>query len=313
MTVWIVNTSWAFTCVDIFTIKPIVAAQDLKPFAELRSQFQPADIRKHGFFISAQREGLSEVLTLLSQRDGTYPVLLDKNLNIMIDHRLPNPYPAVNTPYLGTHRGLYEKMTDVLREPPQIVFAGQLRVIGGKTISLIDQAGTFYETPADYMVHTRNAFDRLVENNQIRLETASRHFKDLGLIDSATVLWNFQSRFQGYQEDARNDGHVKARDAANFERICRARPECWQKFEAIDPYLRYVVEAGGTQYILKNFSTFMSKDMMRAVDFIQIWNMILSEGLVETMSFKGMVEPRTERGQKFDQFIKDLPFFIGPL
>jgi hypothetical protein len=284
---------------------------EVQPFKEIRSGFQNADLRITGHIIdTATGEGLSAVLELVAHRDGTYPLLLDKDGHIAIDHRLPDPHVPVNTPFLATHRGLFEMLKETFRKNPQIIFAGQIRVVGGKSVNLIDQAGTFYQTVADFKSFGDQAQDYLIQANQARIDIVKPFLLNLGLIDSQTKIINFQKHFRYYGMESPNEGHVKALTVADFERRCQNLAGCLKTYNLVNRYLKQVIEKGGSDFIMAQLKSYMAKDISRAFDFVQFWNYLIAEGTYDVMSMSGMMDPSTEKGQKFQKFISDLPYFM---
>ncbi|MBY0315014.1 MAG: hypothetical protein K2Q26_05815 [Bdellovibrionales bacterium] len=308
------NSPWASaapTCFDIFKASP--RASFLAPFREVRSELKPTEIPQHGMVIRAgSREGLQKVLAVLDVRDGTYPLIIDQSNNVVIDHRLPDIQAKLRRPFLGTHRGLYSQLLATFGSSAQVVFAGQIRVVGGRAINLIDQASTFHDVmknhDANDTVQVERAFNELVESNQVRLDFAFSYLKSLGLVSESTEIINYQKRF-GRSED-KSEGHVLAERAAVFEIRCRANPQCLSKFMRAERFVRQVVDRGGISYIMSRYEALKTVDMVTAWDILTLWPMLLKDGPLDVMALKDMLNVETTRGQIFQRFIEDSPTLL---
>ncbi|MCC6138776.1 MAG: hypothetical protein IT287_09095 [Bdellovibrionaceae bacterium] len=275
-----------------------------KSHPKLRTQPQTTDVVEHGLVIQkSDAVNLEAAQRLLAERDGTYPLIIDKNLNVVIDHRLPDTATPMDQPYVGNHRGLYQKLKTFLGTPPDVVFAGQLRVIGGRVVNITDQSGTFYFLPSDFGFKGKSEMPRLIEKNQERLDQAVAYLISLNLIPASVEVINFMQRFQHYAREDRNEGHVKAKDAAKFERYCRANPACWAKYKIIDQQLRKLVLLGSKSEIYEYLKVTLPGTMAEKFENFQFWNLILNEGIIDVLAAPTMMEPTSMSGRLLDKFL----------
>jgi hypothetical protein len=294
-------------CIDIF-IK-----HDLKPFSQMRSMLQPWELKRAGLFISdSQSPNLPNLLAAMKLRDGTYPLLIDKEGSVIITHRLPNNQPGVNVAYLGTHRGLFFSFEEALRRKPQVVFAGQVRVVGGVPISLTDQASTFHDVAVEMKQDPRKMSlrDQLIQSNQRRLVFASDLLIKLGIINASTEIKNFQKVVSSLGVA---DGHVTAQYSALFEMRCRGNPECWGKVERLESYLRVALDKGGEAYVLANMDIWMKEYGYGVYDFTQFITHLLQEGVIDTLAAEGAMDPSTDLGASYKTAFDFLEVLLGPL
>jgi hypothetical protein len=294
-------------CIDIF-IK-----HDLKPFSQMRSMLQPWELKRAGtVIVDPKSPSLPRVLSEMKLRDGTYPLLVDKGGTIIITHRLPNNQPGVNVAYLGTHRGLYLSLEEALGRKPQVVFAGQVRVVAGEPISLSDQASTFHDMAVEMQQDSRRVSlqNQLIQSNQRRLDFASDLLIKLGIIDTSTKIINFQ---QVANPVGIVDGHVTAQHSALFEMRCRGNPECWGRVERLDGYLKIVVARGGEAYILANMDIWIKEHGYSVYDFTQYITRLLQEGVIDTLTAEGTLDPVTELGASFQVADGLFEVLLGPL
>lgn len=294
------------TCAALFESAVSPLSQQT-PYPELRAEKQDWDVPEHGLvLLKNDTLAAKNIKTQLSQRDGTYPLIIDSNLHIVIDHRLPNLHTPLDAPYVGNHRGLLARLTSTIGKTPQIVFAGQIRVVGGKAINIIDQSGTFYFKPEDFGFSGPKNIEQLVAKNQERLDQAVDYLIALGIIDRSTTPINFMGRFQLYAPENRNEGHVKAQAAAKFERECRASPSCWNKVLAIEARLRFLVTLGSREAIGEYMRERLPGTIFEKFEDIQLWNMILAEGIIDVLSQRNMLEPNTMQGIMLEKFLISL-------
>lgn len=299
-------------CLQIFELERVASEHSLlasqKSYPALRAQKQPWDVAEHGLVIRGEKDldGIQAVKSLLAERDGTYPLIIDRQLNVVIDHRLPDITVSKTDPYVGNHRGLLQKLTTVLGESPEVVFAGQLRVNGGRVINIIDQSGTFYFFPEDFGFRGVDKVPLLIEQNQKRLDLAVDYLKALEILASTTEVMNFVKRYQHYPEQDRNEGHVKAQRAAEFERFCRSNKNCWAKYKAIERQLRALMPIGTKSEINEYLRDNLPGTIVQKYENIQFWNMILSEGIIDVMALPNMLNPKSPQGLLFNNFLKSL-------
>jgi len=305
LTVVFVNSALAqVACFDVFS------EQTPPVFAEQRSIAEPWDLPDTGLFISGKNHaGLRDVVALLQGRDGTYPLLIDDQKNIIIENRLPNPNVAPNVPYLATHRGLYARLYRLTEHRPRIVFAGQIRVVGGVAINLIDQAGTFFQGIEDFSA-SADPMAALIDANQWRLDWAAQYLRGLNMIADATQIINFRKQFRNYGSSLLNEGHMTARQVADFEKLCHRDTQCFLNAQFVDGYLRRVMAQGGRQYMMDNMTAFMKKSPEDAPKFIQWMSMLLGEGTYGVMAGADLLNPNSPRRADFTLFLVDLPYFL---
>jgi hypothetical protein len=289
-------------CVDLFSHGPI------KPFSGPLVQLQPWELPFTGRVVRAG-EMPQDAVSFMQKRDGTYPLLLSEAGDLIFDHRLPDNQVAMTVPYLATHRGLYQKFKSVLGEEPKIVFAGQIRIAGGRPVSLVDQANTFHDTLEEMNPNLLIPLEaQLIQSNQHRLDVTAELLKQMGFVNSQTQILNFVKRAS---QDGSADGHVAAQKAAIFEMNCRAEAACWQRFLRMDGYLRQVISAGGKIYLNEKMRQWIQAKDDDAFEFFQIFTMFLGEGAIDVMAMNQW--NNSVQGPMFEKFYQDLPMRFGPL
>ncbi len=303
------TASAAYQCADIFTVSaqtPLIARF---PHATMKAEKNSWDVSEHGIVVrgASDKQASGALRSLIAERDGTYPLIIDQKFNLVMDHRLPSTRASLDGEYVGNHRGLYQRLKEELGQTPQIVFAGQVRVINGQVISLIDQSGTFYFTPKDLGFHGANRLELLIAENQARLLQAKEYLDELGITTSHTKLINFVEHFRNYPPESRNDGHAKAQDVARFELQCRANPTCWGIVNAINLRLRRMNTAGRSNTeVMEDLRAVIKGNIFETFEFLQFWNMILAEGTLDVLSARGMMDPTTQSGAILKDFMIQL-------
>jgi hypothetical protein len=307
-----INTAWAAgpNCGALLGADQL--SSNNLPFHSLRRiDPQPWDVAEHGFIVKRNDfTGLEAVQKTLAERDGTYPLIIDENNNLVIDHRLPeSAFADLNAEaYVGNHLGLYNRLKKENKgAEPKVVFAGQIRLVAGKVKNLIDQSGSFYFTAEDLGFTGTNKNDRLIAHNQARLENALDLLTELQITDETTEVKNFVESYMGYENPAdRREGHVLAKDAAKFERFCRATPSCWSKHQSIENMMRKLSAIGTKAEFSKYLLSGLKENPAGIFEAVQIWAMVLTEGATELLSNPKALDSKTEKGAMIDRFIEGL-------
>lgn len=288
-------------CRDFFS-------KHLTAYKTMHTPLQPWELPLTGLFVKPLDPLFTRPLfDLIRHRDGTYAILFDHTGAFTISHRLPNNQPLPGTPYLATHRGLYARLQEHLGRVPEPVFGGEILVVGGRVIHLIDQSGTFHSTVSEFSRYGELAWDKLVENNQERLKFATEILRDTGVLDPSTEIINFV-QWSG-RGNARSFAHIQTRSAVDFEIACRASAACWNKALRIDSYLRDIAALGGAKYLLE--IPLQRFDLIEAIEFISMLNVFLSNGTMETLAGNGRLDPLSETGRPVEQFYQNLDSSLG--
>jgi hypothetical protein len=128
--------------------------QKLISFKGPRKAMDPYDLKKTGTILPA---GKIQNVQKVFERDGVYVFIIDEKGNMVISHRAPdlNAGTKDTNQFLGTHRGLYSKLLE--SGESTVVAAGEIRVIGGRPISVSPRAGSFHNTPEDILISLKAA------------------------------------------------------------------------------------------------------------------------------------------------------------
>ncbi len=304
-------SSNAVLCVEVFSklSSTILTASPLQRHEPL---FQPAELKQHGvILVGANGPTLQSILALMSERDGSYPLIIEKSGVVVMDHQLPSTQVTGYAPFLGNHRGLFDRLKAKMNTAPKVVFAGEVKVIGGVPAFLSDSSVHFYLQADLRNRRPRFAGLELMEQNQTRLEKAFRYLRPLRLVTAQTKIYNYEKFHFDLETDGRRDGFTKALATSRFELKCRNSADCWLIYEQAQTHVRELMDRGGEQYLFENIKKFSAIDASLASHFVQQASMILRSGLMEVMASSDMMTPGTERHRLFMQFVNDAPMFLG--
>lgn len=82
----------------------------------------------------------------MSKGNGDYLYVIDSKGHVAITKRLPNENISSDEKrFLATHRSLYSQLHSKSGKRPNVVAAGEIRVINGKPIRMNNQAGSFHD------------------------------------------------------------------------------------------------------------------------------------------------------------------------
>jgi len=306
-----INTAWA-TGPNCSSILGNVTQGSLSNFQShnlRRIDPQPWDVPEHGLIVEPHSlNGLETVQKTLSERDGTYPLIIDQEGTLVIDHRLPeSSFSDLSAKaYVGNHLGLYNKLkTHNAGKAPKVFFAGQIRVVAGKVKNLIDQSGSFYFSPEDLGFAGENANQKLAKHNQQRLNIAFDLLAEMDITKESTEVKNFVESYARFEQPSdRQEGHVLAKDAAKFERFCRSNAACWSKHQTIESMLRKLHAIGNKSQITKYFLKNARENPVKNFEAVQLWVLVSTEGATELLSSPDALNPQTNRGSLIERFIK---------
>lgn len=238
--------AYGLYCSQLFSMDVVI--NGLKSYPRHEMPRQPYELRGVGKFFT-KAEAL-RAKTFVLGRDGTYPFLITRSGELLISHRLPDPSAYPNRPYLGTHRSLADLYQDQRGRAPDVVFAGELKVVAGIVKSLIDRSGSFHfqaSHPRD-----RGENQRLIEDNEARLTFARDFLGNWGLWNAAATSFNFWRLNYGEEPSARPvDGHLSAKSLSEFELRCFYSASCWAQFETLDSFIRALAVKGGASFLVR--------------------------------------------------------------
>ncbi len=135
----------------------------LLKFKAPKKAFDPHDLRTAGTILPAGKvQDAAEVF----KRDGVYVYIVDDKGNMVLSHRTPDLSAGTRDgdQFLGTHRGLYNKLAEKGGDVT-VVAAGEVRVVGGVPIRVSPRAGSFHNTPEEVlaaMKQSASADDKLI-------------------------------------------------------------------------------------------------------------------------------------------------------
>lgn len=305
------SSSNAVLCLEVFS-KSSSTLFGASPLPRHEPLFQPAELKEHGVIIHVTNQAaLQSMRRLMAQRDGNYPLIIEKSGMVVMDHQLPKTQITGYAPFLGNHRGLFERLKAKMSTMPRIVFAGEVKVIGGIPVFVSDSSVHFYHKPDVRNRRPRMAGLELMEQNQARLEKAQNYLLNLGLVTAQTKIYNYEKFHFDLERDGRRDGFVKALASARFELQCRASIECWSLYERAQVYVRELIHRGGEQYLFDNVRKFSARDAARASVFLQQASMIARQGLMDVMAASDIMTPGSDRYRLFMKFVEDAPLFLG--
>ena len=125
----------------------------LEKFKAPKKAFDPHDLRVAGVVMPPGKiQNASDVF----QRDGVYVYIVDDKGTLVLSHRTPdlNAGTGVGDQFLGTHRGLFNKLSETNADVA-VVSAGEIRVVGGRPISVSTRAGSFHTTPEEVLLNMK--------------------------------------------------------------------------------------------------------------------------------------------------------------
>ncbi|MBC7429889.1 MAG: hypothetical protein H7336_14845 [Bacteriovorax sp.] len=142
---------------------------DLLKFKAPKKLFDPHDLKTAGTIFPA---GKIQDATTVFKRDGVYVYIVDGKGNMVISHRTPDLSAGTKDgdQFLGTHRGLYNKLAEKGGDAT-VVAAGEIRVVGGVPIRVSPRAGSFHSTPEEVlaaMKQSASAEDKLLIDNLMK-------------------------------------------------------------------------------------------------------------------------------------------------
>lgn len=129
-------------------------ADKIPKFNAPKKAFDPHDLRVAGEIMPPK---VSQNANEVFKRDGVYVYIVDDKGNLVISHRTPDLTKGVSDAdqFLGTHRGLYNKLAEKTGDVA-VVSAGEIRVVGGRPISVSTRAGSFHTTPEEVLLNMKN-------------------------------------------------------------------------------------------------------------------------------------------------------------
>lgn len=132
--------------------------------------------------------------------DGNYLYCIDSHKRIVYSPRTLRESVSTDAQYLVTHRSLYSFITHTQSAEPDIIAAGEFRIINGRVSQVNNKSGTF-------------------KGNQTHLAFAVSFLKTVGLKIEANTDQKDAAEARG------NYGHINEMMAAKFEILYRDTPE----------------------------------------------------------------------------------------
>lgn len=274
----------------------------IKAFSAPKEIIQSGEVESVGRYVSSKN--FQKEVEKILQREGTYPLFITSQKTMMISHRLPKKGKIKEgDAFLATHRGLYNRYTEMKDAEPLILFSGELRVVGGRAVSLIDQSKTFHEPPGRYRGGV--SVEALIDKNQVRLDFAVEVLGKWGLVDQRTEVKNFWYIFKGYEKEERYDGHMKARQVSLFEMKCRSSQSCWKTVQRLQSVLKRIDEQGGAQLFSQKLNKLPADKWLAE---ISILTSMMKEGVIDVMA-----RPQMSDSPHFKNLLRQLDFIENAL
>jgi hypothetical protein len=305
--------SWALTCNDVFS-RSLVFERLAKtaPLTQQEALYQSAEIKQHGFVFDLKDQLAQESLSsFILERDGVYPFLINKEGIVVIDHRLPLQTWTLNTPFLGTHRGLFQKLKSLAQHAQEIIFAGEIRAVGNKVTQISDASVNFYRKfSAKSRDEERLGWPLFVEQNKKRALLAREVLMQMRLIDHKTTINLVDGDSSPITDVERRRSYVQSDKTSRFEISCRANPDCWQTFEKIQKHVVFLVQNGGEKFLVDQARDLLQKDALKATNILMHMSLILRQGLIDVMATESTLSQREEFLRTYRQLSEDLDFFF---
>lgn len=282
------HLSHAILC-ESFSATPVIETYgNLRPFEGFRKEREPNELKIAGFSLQGMspREAQQQILS----RDGVYPIIITDRGTPIMSHRLPNSQVPLYLPHLATHRSLYARAQEI--DPgTKIVFAGHLRVVSGKPLSLVDQAGTFHDRIGDHpRVQTQDA---LMLYKEMRLELAIKALHPYGIVNHYT-----QTK-QILPNAIVPDGHVRDAKVAVYEITLAGNPVRRQVFENLTDFLWLYHNRPHFDVTFKTWSDSKFETLIYKEFFDSILKYGVLDALVKHQDFvAGTNEMRAESGME---------------
>ena len=264
-------------CSEIYGQKML---SDLVAVQGPRLELKADEVAESGFLINKYNS--QNMTSQILGRDGTYPLIINRAGDVVIGHRLPsrkvNPEKEA---FLATHRSLYNRLLKSGKNT-EVIYAAQIKVLGGKSVHLVDQSGTFHDRVSDIGSHASNA--DLVISNGKRIEYGVEILKQVGLIDSKTEVMNFWDTYGSYSDGmSKRFGHQSDREAARYEIKCGANPACWETYTQIKKLVHQINEKGGSTFLIARMKA-TGELFLEWFEVYQILNTMLKEGVLDVLS-----------------------------
>lgn len=287
--------------------------------------YETYELSRHGTVLNvSDSKQLAEYKETLLSRDGLYLFLLDRAGTIAIDHHLPLPIDYSKPSFLGTHRGLLRAREQDFSHlgKTEVVFAGELMVVGSQVVWVSDSSVYYYDTPKvperpnetarDFRIRTER------DNENLRRVAKNR----LAMVQSLLSIWGWTDANTKIKQSEENSGdsdhssrpweHRRSRQQALFERACRIQPQCWNTYLNMQGQVQRLAEVHGLELSKEKVQQLVRLDAQKAVVLSQLLSTIREGGVVGVLHQQ--VDLQTgEPKQMLQDFMVALDWYVAIL
>ena len=282
-------------CVDVFAKG--VSLNQIPRVSSQEVPYETSELSRHGTIISvANSKQMTEYKSTLRSRDGMYVFLVDRTGTVLIDHHLPLPIDYSKASFHGSHRGLLRAREQDFSHlgKAEVVFAGQLMVVGGKVVWLSDSSAFYYDAPKvpqrlretarDFRIRAKRENENLRQLAKNRLRSIQNLLLSWGWIDGTTKVKQFEESSGDSDSSSRQWAHAQSRKLALFERNCRVQPICWSTFLALESQIQQLTEIDGVELSGEIVQQLIRLDAQKAGVLVQSLETIRESGVVGVIS-----------------------------
>ncbi len=259
--------------------------------------YETPELFRHGAVLGVSKQKqLAEYKSTLLSRDGLYVFLIDRSGTISIDHHLPLPIDYSKASFHGTHRGLLRAREQDFSHlgKAEVVFAGELFVLGAKVVWVSDSSVFYFDTPKvpqrpretvrDFRIRTKRENENARQTAKTRLEFVQNLLLSWGWIDATTTVKQSAESLGDADHSSRQWGHMQSRKLALFERSCRAQQQCWDLFLSLQSQVQRLADLNGLDLSKEKVQQLVRLDAQKAVTLIQSLSTIREIGVVGVLS-----------------------------
>jgi hypothetical protein len=282
-------------CADVFA-KGVSVQQMLRVSAQ-EVAYESSELSRHGTVLSVSNpKVLADYKSTLLSRDGLYVFLLERSGTIVVDHHLPLPIDYSKASFHGTHRGLLHTREQDFSHlgKVEVVFAGELMVVGGTVVWVSDNSVFYYDAPKvpqrsketdrDFRLRTKRENENLRQLAKNRLRSVQNLLLSWGWIDGNAQMKQIEESTGDSASSSRRWGHMNSRKLALFERNCRALPQCWNAFLTLESQIQRLTEANGLELSREKVQQLLKLDAQKAAILIQWLAPIRESGVAGIMN-----------------------------
>jgi hypothetical protein len=259
--------------------------------------YESSELSRHGTVLSGSNPKLLvDYKSTLLSRDGLYVFLLERSGTLVVDHHLPLPIDYSMASFHGTHRGLLRAREQDFSHlgTAEVVFAGELMVVGGAVVWVSDNSVFYYDAPKvpqrsketdrDFRLRTKRENENLRQLAKKRLRAVQNLLLSWGWIDGNAQMKQTEESTGDSDRSSRQWGHTNSRKLALFERNCRALPQCWNTFLTLENQIQRLTEVNGLELSREKVQQLLKLDAQKAAILIQWLAPIRESGVAGIMN-----------------------------